>query len=97
NWHNKQRNFRRPFQDRRPAVQEQSSEAERRFLSLTSIDPFPRIVLEKGLAQNTMRAVDLLAPLGRGQRGLIVSPPKSGKTTILKHLCQAITASEPDI
>jgi transcription termination factor Rho len=54
-------------------------------------------VLETGLAEPTTRAIDLVCPIGRGQRGLIVSPPKSGKTTILKHLCQAITKSQPDM
>ncbi len=68
---------------------------ERRFLSRISIDPAPRIYLEKGLSELTTRAVDLLCPIGKGQRGLIVSPPKSGKTTLLKHICQAITVAEP--
>ncbi len=74
---------------------EETTEAERRFLDRVSIDPFPRIPLEAGLAEPTTRAIDLLCPIGRGQRGLIVSPPKSGKTTILKHICQAITATDP--
>ena len=73
------------------------SDSERSFLNKTSIDPAPRISLEMGLAEPTTRAIDLLCPIGRGQRGLIVSPPKSGKTTILKHLCQAIAKSSPDM
>ncbi len=44
-----------------------------------------------------MRAMDLFCPIGRGQRGLIVAPPGSGKTTILKHLCEAISKAEPSI
>ena len=71
------------------------SEAERRFFSKVSIDPQPRIRLESGSSEWTARAVDLLCPIGRGQRGLIVSPPKSGKTTFLKQICQAITSAEP--
>lgn len=89
--------FRRNDHFQRPRPPEQQSEAERSFLSKVSIDPAPRIYLESGLAEPTTRAIDLICPIGRGQRGLIVSPPKSGKTTILKHLCQAITKSSPDM
>lgn len=53
--------------------------------------------MEKGSRELTMRAMDLLCPLGRGQRGLIVAPPTCGKTTLLKHLCQAITQAEPSM
>ncbi len=105
-WNNKQRNernqrrqpgqFQRPQQQRSPQPP-QRSEAELKFFDGTSIDPAPRIYLEKGLAEPTMRAVDLLCPIGRGQRGLIVSPPKSGKTTFLKHMTQAISNAEPDM
>jgi len=73
------------------------TEAEKSFMNKISIDPFPRINLERGLPESTTRAVDLLCPIGMGQRGLIVSPPKSGKTTFLKHICQAIMQSEPDM
>ena len=72
-------------------------EAERRFLSRVSIDPSPRIRLESGSKEWTVRAMDILCPIGRGQRGLIVAPPGSGKTTFLKHICQALTAAEPDM
>ena len=72
-------------------------DAERSFLSKTSIDPSPRIRLEKGSSEWTVRAIDLLCPIGRGQRGLIVAPPGSGKTTYLKHICKAITAAEPEM
>ena len=65
------------------------------FLSGVAVDPSPRIVLEKGSKELTMRAMDLIAPIGMGQRGLIVAPPGSGKTTLLKHLCQAVAASCP--
>lgn len=89
--------FRRNDHFQRPKPPEPQSEAEKSFLSKISIDPGPRIFLESGLAEPTTRAIDLVCPIGRGQRGLIVSPPKSGKTTILKHLCQAITKSSPDM
>jgi transcription termination factor Rho len=108
-WNNKQRqqqqrqNQQRQQQQQhrrfppRPAPVPQKSEAEVRFFEGTSIDPAPRIYLEKGLSEPTVRAMDLVCPIGRGQRGLIVSPPKSGKTTFLKHICQAITKAEPDM
>ncbi len=80
---------------RPPNNQNEATPIEKHFLSLTSIDPFPRINLESGLSEWTTRAIDLLSPIGKGQRGLIVSPPKSGKTTILKHICQAMTKAEP--
>src|SRR5258708_35804365 len=85
---NRPSHFQRP-----PRPTEGPSEAERRFFSKTSIDPFPRIHLERVLAEPTMRAMDLFCPVRKGQRGLIVSPPKSGKTTFLKHICRTITAA----
>ncbi len=63
----------------------------------TAIDPSPRIRLEDGSPELTMRAMDLICPIGMGQRGLIVAPPGSGKTTFLKHICQAIAKSCPEI
>ncbi len=63
----------------------------------TAIDPAPRIKLENGSKELTMRAMDLICPIGMGQRGLIVSPPGSGKTTFLKHICQAIAKSVPEV
>ena len=59
------------------------------------VDPSPRIRLENGSKELTMRAMDIVTPIGMGQRGLIVAPPGSGKTTILKHLCQAVAKSAP--
>lgn len=85
-----------PFRDR-PQRFEQPSLAEQQFFAGISVDPTPRIRLETGLSELTTRAVDLLAPIGCGQRGLIVSPPKSGKTTVLKQLCKAITGARPDM
>ncbi|MBR0140100.1 MAG: transcription termination factor Rho [Firmicutes bacterium] len=60
------------------------------FSELTPIYPDRRIVLEKGSAALSMRMTDLVAPIGFGQRGLIVAPPKAGKTTILKQIAQSI-------
>ncbi len=62
----------------------------------TSIDPDRRFTLTRGAGDLTGRALDLLVPMGRGQRGLIVSPPKAGKTTILKHLAAAILEHHPE-
>ncbi len=72
-------------------------ESQRLFLAGVPIDPTPRILLEKGSRELTMRAMDLICPIGMGQRGLIVAPPGCGKTTFLKHLCQSITTGYPDI
>lgn len=75
----------------------QRDESESRFFSGTAVDPSPRIRLEDGSQELTMRAMDLIAPIGMGQRGLIVAPPGSGKTTFLKHICQAVPRSHPEI
>lgn len=72
-------------------------DAERQFLSGTAIDPSPRIRLEDGSSELTMRVMDLICPIGMGQRGLIVAPPGSGKTTFLKHICQAVAKGFPQI
>lgn len=93
---NRQQRYDRPrFQ--RPPQREVESPAEVKFFSGMAIDPAPRIKLTTGLNEPTIRAMDLLCPIGKGQRGLIVSPPKSGKTTFLKHICQAITGAEPEM
>src|SRR5436853_277173 len=72
----------------------QRSAAEESFLSKTSIDPKVRLRLEAGSTDLTMRAMDLICPIGRGQRGLIVSPPKAGKTTFLKQICLSLAKTE---
>jgi len=68
-----------------------------KFLAGIPVDPSPRIRLEAGSTELTMRAMDLICPIGMGQRGLIVAPPGSGKTTFLKHICQAVAKSCPKI
>ena len=60
------------------------------FSELTPIYPDERIVLEKGSSTLSMRLTDLVAPIGKGQRGIIVAPPKAGKTTLLKQIAKAI-------
>ncbi|MFZ2385401.1 MAG: transcription termination factor Rho [Candidatus Omnitrophota bacterium] len=78
-------------------VSRQVDEGERKFLAGTAVDPSPRIRLEDGSKEFTMRAMDLVCPIGMGQRGLIVAPPGSGKTTFLKHICRAVAASRPEM
>ncbi len=67
------------------------------FDNLTPLYPHDRIPLEHDSKEISTRIVDLLSPIGRGQRGLIVSPPKSGKTILLQQIANAITANAPDI
>ncbi|GLB29935.1 transcription termination factor Rho [Lacrimispora amygdalina] len=75
--------------------------AERRpnFENMTPVFPDKRLHMETDGGKNTtaMRVVDLLAPIGKGQRGMIVSPPKAGKTTLLKQVAKAITLNHPEI
>ena len=68
-----------------------------RFRDLTPIYPDERLMMEHGQESITGRAIDLVAPIGKGQRGLIVSPPKAGKTTVLKRICQSIAANNPEV
>jgi len=74
-------------------------EARRRpnFESLTPIFPEVRFDLETGNEPIAPRLINLITPIGRGQRGLIVSPPKAGKTTILKQIANAISTKYPDV
>jgi transcription termination factor Rho len=67
------------------------------FEDLTPIFPLRRYDLETKPSLLTTRLLDLIAPIGRGQRGLIVSPPKAGKTTVLKHIANAISANYPQV
>ncbi len=67
------------------------------FESLTPIFPLERIKLETEPNKLSARLIDLLAPIGRGQRGMIVAPPKAGKTTLLKDIANGISANAPDI
>jgi transcription termination factor Rho len=68
------------------------------FKDLTPLFPDERLHLEvEGKTPTSMRIVDMMAPIGKGQRGLIVSPPKAGKTTVLKQLAAAIEENHPDV
>lgn len=63
---------------------------------LTPFYPQKRLILERGREPLSMRAVDLIAPLGRGQRCLIVAPPRAGKTILLQEIAQSVEANDPD-
>src|SRR5580698_2778517 len=68
-----------------------------RFENLTSIDPIEKFQLETTPDLIETRVIDLVTPLGKGTRGLIVAPPRTGKTTILKLIANAITANHPEV
>lgn len=67
------------------------------FDDLTPVFPYERLRLESGSRELSMRLIDLVAPIGKGQRGLIVAPPKAGKTVLLKSIAGAIERSYPEI
>lgn len=67
------------------------------FEELTVIDPQPRYVLEHRGCADACRLIDLFCPIGRGQRSLIVSPPKAGKTTLLKNIASGLAANYPEV
>ena len=70
------------------------------FQNLTPLHPNKRLTLEQGNGSTedlTARIIDLAAPIGKGQRGLIVSPPKAGKTILLQNIASAICANNPDV
>jgi transcription termination factor Rho len=67
------------------------------FSELVSIDPHEHLKLETTSDEMCGRVVDLLAPIGRGQRCLIVAPPKAGKTTLLKRMAHAVSENDPDV
>lgn len=69
----------------------------RKFDDLTPIYPDERIRLETVPTEYAMRMIDLICPIGKGQRGMIVAPPKVGKTTLLKKIANSITANHPEI
>ncbi len=79
-------------------VDEHMNDRRADFRDLTPVSPDQQLRLEtEDDAPMAMRMIDLLAPIGKGQRGLIVSPPKAGKTTILQQLARSIEANQPDV
>ena len=69
----------------------------RAFESLTPFYPTQRILLERGKEEIAMRVVDLVTPIGRGQRGLIVAPPRTGKTIMLQKIANSVLANNDDV
>jgi transcription termination factor Rho len=69
----------------------------KKFEELSSIDPQPRLDLEHPGCPVSCRLIDLFCPIGRGQRALIVSPPKAGKTTLMKDIAIAVSKNHPDV
>ncbi len=67
------------------------------FDELTSINPKKRIRLETTPDRYTTRVMDLMTPIGKGQRGLIVAPPRTGKTTLLQHIAEAVVKNHPEM
>ncbi len=67
------------------------------FEELTTINPNSRIGLETAPERYTTRVMDLMTPIGKGQRGLIVAPPRTGKTTLLQHIAEAVVKNHPEM
>jgi transcription termination factor Rho len=67
------------------------------FDELTAINPFEQIKLETGPTPITMRVLDLLTPIGKGQRALIVAPPRTGKTMLLQEIANAVSVNHPEL
>ena len=78
-------------------VPTEQARGRKRFGDLTPVYPDQRLRLEHGAEFITSRVIDLVAPIGKGQRALIVSPPKAGKTTVLKDIAASITDNDPDV
>ncbi len=75
----------------------ESCRGRRQFEQLTPLYPVERLRLETPQEETASRIIDLIAPIGKGQRGLIVSPPRAGKTTILKQFANSITVNNPEV
>jgi transcription termination factor Rho len=67
------------------------------FEGLTAVQPYERLKLETAPSELSTRAMDMIAPIGRGQRGLIVAPPRTGKTMLLQKIAQAVLANHPEV
>ena len=67
------------------------------FEGLTAVQPYEKLKLETTADQLSMRALDMIAPIGRGQRGLIVAPPRTGKTILLQQIAKVVLANHPEV
>ena len=68
-----------------------------RLQNRVSISPEEKLIITQGNDDHTGRTIDMMAPVGKGQRGLIIAPPKAGKTTILRHMANSISMNHPDV
>ncbi len=75
----------------------EEAKLRRTFDKLTPLFPDERIRLENGTGAVSERIIDLVAPIGKGQRGMVVSPPKAGKTTVLKQIANGFLSADPDL
>ena len=94
---NSRRGQSRPKQRSHVSNRRIASSDEKKFLAGTAVDPHPRIILEKGSDDLTVRALDLICPIGMGQRALVVSSPGLGKTTFLKNICNSVSNGYPEM
>ena len=78
-------------------IDPEEAKARTKFESLTAIYPTEQLKLETDPKELSSRIIDLIAPVGKGQRGLIVAPPKAGKTTVLQNIAAGISANSPEI
>lgn len=94
---NSRRGPSRPQQHSRVPARRAVSSDEKKFLAGTAINPHQRIILEKGSDDLSVRALDLICPIGMGQRALVVSSAGTGKTTFLKNISNAVSNGYPDM
>jgi transcription termination factor Rho len=83
--------------DKVNGLEPDEARSRRDFKDLTPLYPAERLRLENNPTEISTRIMDLMCPIGKGQRGLIVSPPKAGKTTLMKQIANAISANNPEV
>jgi len=83
--------------DKVNGLEPEEARNRRDFKDLTPLYPAERLRLENNPTEISTRIMDLMCPIGKGQRGLIVSPPKAGKTTLMKQIANAISANNPEV
>ncbi len=83
--------------DKVNGVTPEEARGRQKFSALTPVYPDERLVMERGKNDFTARTIDLVSPIGKGQRGMIVSPPKAGKTEILKDVAASISRNNPEV
>lgn len=94
---NSRRGKSRPMQRSHVPARRVASSDEKKFLAGTAVNPYPRIIFEKGSDDLSVRALDLICPIGMGQRALVVSSPGLGKTEFLKRICHAVLNGYSDM